>query len=341
MDKIKAAIIGCGSIYENHANAIKEYEFSEIVSVVDINEEKAKLAAKKYGCTYYTDYIEMLKDKAIDVVHICTPHYLHSKMAIDAMQHDKHVFTEKPLGISCLEGKNMLEESIRLNKKLCVCFQNRFNNTSIKAKEILREGTLGKIIGIKGIVTWNRDRNYYLSSDWRGKYITEGGGVMINQAIHTLDLMQWLGGEINAIKGNIDTRVLNEVIEVEDTADATFYFKNGAIGIFYATNCYSTSSPIELEIHAEKGCLRIIDNKLYLTINGVTSIVANDNIDINGYKAYWGLSHKALIQLFYDCILKNDFNGYVNAKDGIKSLEMIHHIVESSKLKQKISFQEM
>ena len=156
-----------------------------------------------------------------------------------------------------------MAQAAKENKRqITINFQNRFNPTSIKAKEIIDSGEMGKIRGVKGLVTWFRDADYYVESGWRGSFQTEGGGVLINQSIHTLDLMRWLVGEVEFIEGHVSTRALKDVIEVEDTAEATLYFKNGARGIFYATNCYTDNSPVEIEIHFDKGTLRIYDDEL-------------------------------------------------------------------------------
>ena len=336
MDQIKAAIIGCGAIYRNHADALKSSGIAHLAAVVDINEERAKVAASQYGCSYYTDYREMLKDSSIQVVHICTPHYLHASMSIEAMKAGKHVFTEKPMALDEAQAEEMIEKSKLYGKHLGVCFQNRCNNTSIKAKEMLSKGSLGKVLGAKGFVTWHRDEPYYTESGWRGSFKTEGGGVLINQAIHTIDLMQWLVGGVNEIKANVDTRLLDKVIEVEDTADATMYFNNGAVGLFYATNCYTTNSPVEVEIHCEKGRLSLVENDLYLIEGSTRTLLVTDKSEDPTYKSYWGVSHKTLIDKFYKSVATPGLCEYVTAEDGIETMKIINGIYKSSALGKKI-----
>lgn len=334
MDKFGAAIIGCGNIHRVHAEAICNSSYAELLAVVDNNEERAKYSAQLYKCRYYTNYKDMLKDDNIKVVHICTPHYLHVPMAIDSVNSGKHVLTEKPVGMNVEEAYRMIETA-EINKRfLGAAFQNRYRENSIKAKEILENGELGKVYGIKAFVTWHRDEEYYTKSSWRGKYVTEGGGVMINQSIHTLDLMQWLVGEVESVKGHVDTRVLDKVIEVEDTAEATLFYKNGAIGIFYATNCYARNSGVEIEISCDKGILKINDNELILIKDGISNIIINSNEknkDGNIYKSYWGNNHHKLIEQFYNCIKEGKADGYITAKEGIESLKVIEAIYKSSK----------
>ena len=208
MEKMGAAVIGCGAISGVHADALRESQYAELLCVVDIKEDRAKKAADRYSCQWETDYRKVLDNKDIHVIHVCTPHYLHADMAIEGLKAGKHVLVEKPVAINVEQAKKMLEASKKYKSFLGVCFQNRYNPTSVVAKQILDSGELGKVLGIKGLVTWYRDEEYYSSSGWRGSFDTEGGGVLINQSIHTLDLMQWFGGDIESSKGGVYTKFL-------------------------------------------------------------------------------------------------------------------------------------
>lgn len=336
MKKMGAAIIGCGAIYGVHADALANSEFAQLLYVVDIKKEKAKRAADKYGCEWETDYTKILDNKDIDVIHICTPHYLHAGMAIEGLKAGKHVLVEKPVAINIEQAMQMSDAVEKYGHFLGVCFQNRYNPTSVKAKEILDSGQLGKILGIKGLVTWYRDRDYYVNSGWRGSFETEGGGVLINQSIHTLDLMQWLGGEIEWIRGSISTKNLDGVIEVEDTADAVIYFKNGARGVFFATNCYTTNSSVEVEIHCQEGILTIRDGELIKNSKGIKEKVVDENNETSPYKSYWGNSHAKLIKDFYKSIQDNDPKSVISVEEGMKSLKMIEGIYRSASTGNKI-----
>jgi len=338
MDKIRVAIIGCGSIFGIHADAVVRSEFAELAAVADIRESAAKMAAFRYGCEYYTDYREMLRDSRVQAVHICTPHHLHVSMAVDAMKAGKHVLTEKPVALNVNEAAEMAQAAKVYKKHLAVCFQNRFNPTCVKAKEVIGSGLLGGIKGVKGIVTWHRDESYYTESDWKGYRRTAGGGVLMNQAIHTLDLMQWFGGEMAAIKGHADTRCLRNVTEVEDTAEATIYFKNGAKGIFYGTNCYTDNSAVLIEVHCENGLLTIQDGELYMTRDGKRELLASDQA-ASGEKSYWGLSHEKLIRHYYECLLNNR-RDYISVSDASASIEMIKGIYDSSETDREYLFGE-
>jgi len=330
MKRLGAAIIGCGSIHGVHADAIEASELGRLICVVDIVEERARTSAAKYGCRWYVDYLEAISDDEVDVVHICTPHYLHASMAIEAVRAGKHVLVEKPVAISVSQAQEMAQESKKHGRYIGVCFQNRFNPESQKAKEIIDSGKIGAVRGIKGVVTWFRTKEYYTQSGWRGRFATEGGGVLINQAIHTLDLMQWLGGGVKAVKGNVSTYLLGDVIEVEDTADAVLFFKNGARGIFYATNCYTTNSPVEIEIDCEKATLRIYDGTLVMEQGKSRELLVTGKASETAYKSYWGRSHAVLIDEFYRAVLSDDPRHIISVEEGMESLKIIDGIYKSS-----------
>jgi len=334
MSAYNAAIIGCGAIHTMHVNAIAKCANVKLAAVVDIDENLVKKVASDYKCDFYTDYKEVLKQNNIDVVHICTPHYLHAPMAIEAMRAGKHVFIEKPMAISVSDAQKMIKVQEETGKILGVCFQNRYNETSIKVKEVLDSGRLGKIIGGKAFVTWHRNQDYYARGGWRGTWEKEGGGVLINQAIHTLDLLQWFIGDVDRIKASVDTRLLKDFIEVEDTAEATVIFKNGATALFYATNCYPVDSPIEIELICEKAVIRL-GKDLYIQYKDGESEKINNSDKATGQKAYWGSGHETIIREFYNTLDKGiDFD--VDGKQGINAIRIIDAIYRSNKDKQYI-----
>lgn len=330
MKEIGVAIIGCGAITRVHLDAVVGSKMARLIAVVDSRKERARETAARYSCQWYEDYRTVLADEAVEVIHLCTPHYLHSPMAIEGVRTGKHVLVEKPVAINVGEAEKMIREAKINGRYIGVSFQNRYNPTSLKAKELLESGQLGPVRGIKGLVTWYRGHSYYAQSDWRGEYATEGGGVLINQAIHTLDLMQWFAGDVVSLKGNVSTRLLNDIIEVEDTADATINFQNGARGIFYATNCYTVNSPVEIEIQCTKGSLSLRGEQLILIKDNKQSILVDEDGCNPKYKSYWGKSHGIAIACFYRSVLTNDSGGFISVEEGIKSLQIIEGIYKSS-----------
>lgn len=329
---LKVAVIGLGDVSKIHIPAIQANPNVELVAVCDIDET---LKTDVPDVKFYTDYHDMLEQEELDCVHICLPHHLHYPVTKDCVEKGIHVFQEKPIGLNSAEGEALVKlEEGHKDVKLCICFQNRYNETFEKLYEIVQSGQYGKIMGIKGLVTWFRPKDYYEVKPWRGQMATAGGGVMINQSIHTLDLMQLLGGEIKEIRGSVDN-LLDYGIEVEDTAVATIKFKNGATGLFFATNSNFGNSSVELQVVFENEKFTIKDSILTrLNENGHKERMIEDS-KLPGSKFYYGASHSKLINHFYSCI-ENNSDDYVHAKDALPSIKIIDAIRKSSELKQAL-----
>lgn len=323
----RAAIIGCGAIHALHANALRNNPHAQLAAVVDIIPYRAEDTAEVHNCDYYVDYRDVLKDPSIDVVHLCTPHHLHYPMAMDALDAGKHVLTEKPIAIRVSEADAMIQKATAAGLRLGVTFQNRYNPNARRAKELLEQGALGEVRGVKGLVIWHRNESYYNSEDWRGSWDLEGGGVVINQAIHTVDLMQWLGGPITAVSGQIATHNLGDHIDVEDMASGVFRYANGASGIFFATNDYSTNAPVEVEIHGTKGFLLLRGEDLIL--NGELVDIAPTEGQKVKHKSYWGLGHQDLVDGFYAALAANNDN-FVAGADGRSALAVVQALYQSA-----------
>lgn len=332
---IGVAIVGCGAIFPLHAGAVQELDGVKLKVVVDCDPSKAEQAAAEYSCEAANDYLTLLERDDIQIVHLCTPHHLHAEMAARLLRAGKHVLTEKPLAHHPKAAEDLLEEARRSEAQLGVVFQNRYNASSRKIREFLDTQTLGRLRCLKGIVTWHRDEAYYTDSPWRGRWATEGGGVLINQAIHTLDLLQWFGGEIVSVQGSVTADALGDVIEVEDTAHASLRFANGVRGLFYATNAYLANTPVELELVFEGGTLYQRGDYLYLNRNGRESLVCEPpaSVDEMGAiigKSYWGSSHRLLIADFYDHV-RTGRRFAIDGEEGLKVLRLIAELYHSSR----------
>ena len=311
-------IVGYGAIGPNHANAVTQTKNARFYAVCDIDPEKIKLCQKKYDVKGYQDFSEMLTDKKIDSVHICTPHYLHFEMIMAALKAGKSVVAEKPVTMTKEQFDILLHTEG--SDQVCLVFQNRLNPCAKMLKSIAKEGTLGKVICAKGIITWIRSKEYYLSGEWRGKWATEGGGVMINQAVHTLDMLSYVVGDIQSVKAMMSNFSLNDTIEVEDTASAFFRFANGATGIFFATNAYQTNPMPDIEVVFDRGTARYVENTLYIDGKPVCTDVA-----ATGEKAYWGNSHVTLLQEYYD------HGRYFTVHDAKNTMDVLFGMYESAR----------
>ncbi len=247
MKNFRSAIVGCGGIAQVHARALSEMENVRLAAYADTKPERAQALASQYGGQAYASLEALLDQESIDVLHICTPHFLHLPMAQAAASRGIAVFTEKPPVIS----RTQWQDFQALPGPVGVCFQNRFNSSVAYAQKRLEEGALGPVLGARAFVTWRREAPYYTESGWRGALDTEGGGALINQAIHTLDLMvRFLGParSAQAVQANFH---LPGVIQVEDTLAAYIRFAE-ATGVFYATTAHAVDAPILLELACQQ-----------------------------------------------------------------------------------------
>ena len=324
---LRVAIIGLGEISNSHLPVILENKDVELVAACDLD---PALSAKAPNATFYTDFREMLaREKPLDCVHICLPHYLHYPVARQVIEHGIHVFCEKPLALNLAEALEFVAmEANHPELKVGICFQNRFNESFRMLMDIIASGQMGRVTGIRGFVPWYRDPSYYTSKPWRMRMSTAGGGVMINQSIHTMDLMQLIGGELDSIRGNVGNLLEYEGLEVEDTVSARLQFKSGAKGLFFASVANSRNDSVDIEVSMEKGDLVLRDCCLFRQLDGdLEKLVEDDRLP--GTKFYFGASHGKIIRQFYRC-LETGSQEYVHAGDALVSMRMIDAVRRSA-----------
>ena len=327
---LRTGIIGLGGISGVHIPALMALPCARIAAVCDINEDRLAAAVDKTGAQGYTDYRELLAREDIDIVHILTPHYLHAPMAIDTLRAGKHVLTEKPMASELEDARAMIREADRSRGTLNVIFQNRYNASTVELKRVADSGEAGKLLCARASICWHRTGPYYTDSGWRGKWATEGGGCLINQAIHTLDLLSYLGGPIRRVRGHVSTDTLDDYIEVEDNCHAAFEYENGAVGVLHATNSYGVDSPILLEMVFEKATYQLVAEKLFRLEDGVPELVLRgEDAKELGVKSYWGASHKYQISRVYSCILSGEpFE--IDGRSAFPALSLVKGIYASS-----------
>lgn len=332
---MNSAIVGCGNIASTHAKCIQTVAEHKLIAFADSKLEKAQAFAAQYGGRAYPSLEALLDHEKIDVIHICTPHYLHVPMAIYCLQKGVHVFMEKPPVIS-REQLNMLKD-VKTDRYLGFCFQNRYNPSIVKVKEMLQSGVAGRILGARGYVTWSRSKEYYTSSDWRGNLEYEGGGALINQSIHTMDLLQYL---IDDRPISIDAMITNHhlkgIIDVEDTISAYIEYPD-SIACFYATTSYVTDASPIIELCCENMIIRIEDLKVtcYYKNGQVEKIPITGK---KGYgKSYWGAGHEDCISDFYKSIEENR-PFFLNLEEIEMTLELMLGAYESGRSGKEIFF---
>lgn len=329
MEDMKCAIVGCGGIARLHVEAIQKIPQNKIVALADCRLEAAEELAKEFqlDSRTYTSLEEMIENEEIDVLHICTPHHLHVPMSIYALERNIHVFAEKPSAISREQFKML--ESVETEAKFGVCFQNRYNKNVEAVKALLESGEAGKVIGARAFVTWRREEEYYTKSDWRGRKDTEGGGVLINQAIHTLDLLGYFIGDPTAVEATTTNHHLKGIIDVEDTAEAYIEFDDIA-AIFYATTSFCMDSPVIIELVCENRIIRLEGTEVtYIFPDDTKEIITFKEKETLG-KDYWGSGHLACIKDYY-VALENNTPFRIDLNEVSRVQGLLQGIYESAK----------
>ncbi|MBQ7726219.1 MAG: Gfo/Idh/MocA family oxidoreductase, partial [Clostridia bacterium] len=313
-------------------------ENAELVGVCDIKPERARAAAEKYHVPAYTDYRELIDPQKIDVVHICVPHYLHPVISRYALEQGVHVLCEKPMSIRYEDG----EANVKLaeEKGLCygIIFQCRYNDTAKLIREQLDNGKLGKVISARCTLTWCKPDSYYALSDWKGTWEKEGGGVIIDQAIHSLDLANWfIGSKPVEVQAHIANRA-HSIMKVDDTGEGFVRYENGATLSFWAMNNYGCDDPIEIRLFCENGkaIMSYDDARIEFSDGTVLSVSQQpDGIYYEGGKDYWGFQHIREIQDFYDAV-EHHREPTISGREALKIQKLICAIYESGKSGQTV-----
>jgi predicted dehydrogenase len=332
MKKTNFAIIGCGMIANTHASALTHSEQVDLVGAWDLDPSRCETFCKKYDILAYSSIDDLLNDKTIDAVCICTPSLAHKEQAILALSHNKHVVLEKPMALTSEDAKEICEAAEKANKLLTVIFQSRFSKDIMYVKKLISENAFGKLCMCDLYMKYYRDPSYYSMSSWRGTIKYDGGGALMNQGIHGIDLLHFLVGDGKLLSGRVKTLVHD--IEVEDSAIATIEYDCGAIGVIEASTCSSPGFRRKIEINGDKGYVIISDldiERLYL--NG-EMIISNNITPHPATAASPTLEsfepHQKQIENFVAAINgKEELN--VTSYDGYYAVKLIESIYSKSK----------
>lgn len=332
---VRFGIVGAGVISDCHAEGITTTPGAELVAVCDIIREKAEALAKKYNARkIYTDYNEMLRDPEIDAVSVCVPSGTHGEVVIAAARAGKHVFCEKPIEVTEEKMDEMIRVVESTDVKVQCVFQLRIRKASQKVKAALDSGIFGKVLMASAYLKYYRSPEYYKSAGWRATWEYDGGGCLMNQGIHGVDLIAWLMGGIKKITAFTRTQLHD--IAVEDAAVAAVEYANGAVGIIEGSTCCQPAQSPRFEIYCEKGSI-IFDSETISQwyLNGENqscgsedtkaSAVANDDPT----KVLTN-EHGILVKDLVDCI-ENDTAPSISLRDAKSSVDAILAIYRSSK----------
>ncbi|MCC7230274.1 MAG: Gfo/Idh/MocA family oxidoreductase [Fimbriimonadaceae bacterium] len=246
---IRYGIIGCGAIAPVHAEALTKIDGAALATAFDVVPERAKAFAERFGCLA-ANSLRSLFD-ACDAVIVCTPSGLHADVGILAAQAGKHVITEKPIDVSFESAKALVEAGRHSGIKLATISQHRFSNAVQRTRLAAQNGELGDLLAGDATIKWYRTQAYYDSGDWRGTWALDGGGCLINQGVHMIDMIQWIMGGVRSVQAQVRTSA--HQIEVEDIAQALVEYKNGAIGVIYGSTSFFPGMAERLEVHGKHG----------------------------------------------------------------------------------------
>lgn len=250
--KLRIGIVGLGVISYRHAQSILDTKNAELVAASSRTEQNREKFSKEFDIKMFAGYEEMLTQNDIDAVSICTPSGTHLKFGMKAAEAGKHVIVDKPIEVSVERGQMLVESCEKNGVKLAVIYQNRYSDAVLKLKDAVDSGKIGKPVMARGTVKWFRTQDYYMDSGWRGTLELDGGGALINQSIHTIDLLIWILGDLKCVFGLKDT-LTHEEIEAEDNLIATLQFTNGTLGQFEASTSIVPQQLRTIEINGSKG----------------------------------------------------------------------------------------
>ena len=336
INMINFAVVGMGHIANKHIEAIEKAENANLYAICDTN--PARLVTDNEDIKKYTDLAQMLEENPeIDVVNICVPSGLHARLTKIVAEHKRHIIVEKPMSLKLQDAEDMIKYVNENGVKLAVVHPNRFRPAIQKLREQMDAGSFGKLSHANATVRWNRNQAYYDQAEWRGTKEFDGG-VLMNQAIHDLDLMLWLMGPVESVQAMAATRLRK--IETEDVAAAVVQFKNGALGVIEAaTTIYPKNLEESLAIFGETASVKISGRNANFIetwdIEGVTEEEADKIKNEIQADPFGKPGHQCIIE---DMVLavKENRNPIVTGEDGLAPVKLILAILESAETGKKV-----
>ncbi len=346
---LRFALAGCGGIADTHARALAALPEARLTTCCDVVPEAALAFAEKFGLRALP-FDEAMRE--VDAVTVCTPSGLHGEVAAAALRAGRHVIIEKPMDVTTAACDALLEAQRLSGKRLAVISQHRFDPATILARETIDRGDLGGLFLVDARIPWFREQSYYDSGDWRGTWRLDGGGCLMNQGVHTADLMRWLAGPVTSVYARMKTAA-HDRIEVEDALVASLTFENGAIGTLVASTAMYPGFPARLGLHGREGSLVIEGDRLHtLAIKGRKAHAREDATahalqvasggtasataqataldDSSGASLVWGDAHRRQFADFIRCCHTGE-QPVVDGHEGRKAVELVCAIYESAR----------
>jgi len=346
-ERMGFGIVGCGVIGPWHRDAINEVDGARLVACCDIDEEKGRLFARESGgVTFYSDYHELARDPEVEAVCVCTPSGLHGEVAIAAAEEGKHVLCEKPIEITAEKIDEMIDACKSNGVKLANVFQRRTHEASRMAKRAIEDNLLGKMVLGDIYLKYYRSQSYYDSAGWRGTWRLDGGGALMNQGVHGIDLALWIMGDVATVYGR--TAHLLRDIEVEDTAIALLEYENGAWGVLEGTTSVNPGETTKLSLHGHKGTIVLEGEKIakWAYTEAEDEKAEEQDIEVRSEKdgaasdpkAIGAQGHVFLVQDLVNSV-REDRDPFITGDSARKAVDLILALYESSRVGKPVDLE--
>jgi len=338
-DVLRIGLVGAGAISTQHLEAIAALPSTRLTVVASASEERARAVGEAQGVPWTTDLSDLVARDDVDAVTICSPSGLHPAQALAALRAGKHVLIEKPIALSVTDADAVVAEARARGLVAAVVSQRRFEPAVRALKAAVDEGRLGRVALVMGEGLYFRPQSYYDSAAWRGTVALDGG-VLMNQAIHTIDLMRWIGGPVAAVAGQVAT--LGHAMEAEDTAVMSMRFASGALGSMTATTCVTPEQPVELRVYGDRGHVRLTGAQVAeWEVPGADAPIARDDAaddprdegQDGSVTRTWGTSSAGYLRQYADLVdaVRSGRPPVVTAQDGRDAVELIVAAYESGR----------
>lgn len=347
----RVGIAGCGAISRNHLEAFRALDNVQIVGVCDVDADRARSTSDSWGIPNAVSSVEELLALGLDIISVCTPHPTHEEVVLQAAAAGVNVLCEKPIATKLESAERMVEACEEAGVQLGVLFQRRFWPASQKIRSAIDDGTLGRAIMAQCSVMLHRAPDYYNRDAWRGTWESDGGGVLMSQAVHQIDLLQWYLGDVAEVYGKVNTYRHGDYVEVEDSATAVITFTSGAMATLQASTAVSPNLGIQLRITGETGASASLtefpegsDGRLDLWAVGERIVVepvhpegVEPNVDLSVINGQLIPFHKLQVQDFVQA-LESGTEPAITGKDALKSLRILLAVYESSRTGEPVRF---
>ncbi|MBN9503601.1 MAG: hypothetical protein BGO01_16660 [Armatimonadetes bacterium 55-13] len=347
---VRFGIVGCGAIFPVHATALQNINGAKLQAVFDLGPRTTLEAAEKFNCLAVESLDDLFAES--DVVVICTPSGSHADIGLVAASRGKHVIVEKPIDVTYPKACALVETCERAGVKLATISQHRFAAPVQRLREAAQGGELGTLLAGDAYIKWYRTQAYYDSGDWRGTLVMDGGGCLMNQGVHMIDMIQWIMGGVHAVQAQ--TRTAAHSIEVEDIAQALVEYKNGAIGIIYGSTSFYPGMAERLEVHGRHGTVILEGDRVkfwkadpiaaaeglygggvmmqptpsqHVADSNEAAIIESSQVDPS---CVWGEQHRLQLEDFVRAV-QEDRAPFLTGRDSLEPLKIILAIYQSAR----------